>query len=215
MPFTVEQFLQVFTDYNLSIWPAQIVLWAAGAVTAILLFFHTRSMSRMAMSILAALWLWCGVVYHWMHFTRVNPAAWLFGALFIAGALFLYRAGRTTDMDDERPLRIAVGGAIAVYGLLIYPAAAYLSGHVYPEVPTFGAPGPLVIFTIGLLIAAKPPMHYAAAVVPLIWSVIAIWAPLRLGMVEDFGLLLAGIALVATAAADGIHHRHHALPASV
>ncbi len=114
MPFTVEQFFQVFTDYNLSIWPAQIVLWAAGAVVAILLFFHTRAMSKLAMTILAALWIWCAVVYHWMHFARVNPAAWVFGALFLVGAALLYRAGAAIEIDEERPLRIAVGGAIVV-----------------------------------------------------------------------------------------------------
>jgi Family of unknown function (DUF6064) len=117
MPFTVEQFLQVFSDYNLEIWPAQIVLLAAGIVIALLLIFRTRTSARLAMALLAALWIWCVVVYHWMHFSRINPAAGLFGALFVAGACFLFRLGSSIEIDENQPLRLAVGGAFVVYAL--------------------------------------------------------------------------------------------------
>ncbi len=213
MPFTVEQFLQVFSDYNLAIWPAQIVLLAVGIVTGLLLFFHARMTTRLAMSLLAALWIWSGVVYHWMYFSRIDPAAWFFGALFVVGAIPLFRIGNSIEIDEDRPLRIAVGGAFVVYALFIYPAAAYLTGHIYPELPTFGAPSPLSIFALGILIAAKPPIRVSAAAVPLLWGVIGSFAPLKLGMTEDFGLTFAAVALAAAAAAEhGHHHRHEPAP---
>ncbi len=212
MPFTVEQFLQVFAEYNLDVWPTQMVLLAAGIVTALLLCFQTRTTARLAMSLLAALWIWSGVAYHWMHFARINPAAWAFGALFVAGAVPLFLSGRSIEIDADRPLRIAVGGAFVAYAILIYPAAAYLTGHVYPEVPTFGAPCPLVIFTLGILIAAKPPIRVWAAAAPLLWALIGVMAPLKLGMTEDFGLTFAAIALAVAAASEHMHPHHETAP---
>ena len=34
------------------------------------------------MYLLATLWIWNAVAYHALLFTRINPAAWLFAALF-------------------------------------------------------------------------------------------------------------------------------------
>ena len=40
--------------------------------------------------LLAGHWLWAGLVYHAWFFTAINPAAWLFAALFVAqGVLFI------------------------------------------------------------------------------------------------------------------------------
>ncbi|MGM0484554.1 MAG: DUF6064 family protein, partial [Candidatus Krumholzibacteriota bacterium] len=38
MPFTVEQFFEVFESYNLAIWPAQIAAYILGIAAVILAF---------------------------------------------------------------------------------------------------------------------------------------------------------------------------------
>jgi len=83
------------------------------------------------------------------------------------------------------------------YALFLYPGAGYLAGHFYPASPTFGAPCPLSIFTIGVfLIGARPlPMH--AAFVPVLWSLIALPAITRFGMLEDLGLPVASAVFAA------------------
>jgi len=54
--------------------------------------------------LLAAFWAWMAVAYHFAYFTRINPAAWLFGALFLVeAALFArYAFDRTLRFSRRR-----------------------------------------------------------------------------------------------------------------
>jgi hypothetical protein len=88
--FTIAQFFAVFVAYNTSVWPMQIFLNLLGILAAGLCF-RAAAPSRSIATILAILWIWTGVVYHWMFFSTVNPAAMAFGLLFVIQAcLFLY-----------------------------------------------------------------------------------------------------------------------------
>ena len=81
-----------------------------------------------------------------------------------------------------------------LYGLVIYPVLGYFLGHRYPASPTFGAPCPTTIFTFGLLLWATSRVNWFYYMLPLIWSLIGFTAALNLGVREDIGLLVAGIA---------------------
>jgi hypothetical protein len=55
--------------------------------------------------ILAFLWLWMGIVYHFIYFSQINPAAKFFGALFILqGLLFYLRqySGRSLELNSTQ-----------------------------------------------------------------------------------------------------------------
>ena len=67
LPFTSEQFLGVFVNYNNAIWPIQIAAYVLGAVSIASLFRRTRASDRVIAGILAAMWLWTGVAYHALH----------------------------------------------------------------------------------------------------------------------------------------------------
>ena len=83
-PFTLEQFLEVFVHYNTLIWPAQYALYGVALVVlALLVCGGTPTASRWVSALVAALWAWSGVVYHLVSFTSINPAAYLFGVLFL------------------------------------------------------------------------------------------------------------------------------------
>jgi hypothetical protein len=60
--------------------------------------------------------------------------------------------------------------------------------------PTFGLPCPTTLFTLGMLAFLKPPRPVAMFVVPLLWTLVGAQAALAFGVLEDFGLLVAGIA---------------------
>jgi hypothetical protein len=196
LPFTTEEFLQVFESYNLAIYPAQWIL-ALFAFAAVLLALRPKSFSsRFVAAILVLLWLWMAVVYHLAFFASVNDAAYLFGVLFLAQALILYIIGVTQNrlvFDPKLNIRASAGAFLIAYALLIYPAFGYLFGHIYPRSPTFGAPCPTTIFTLGLLLWTRPPAPVYVFFVPLIWSLIGFTAALKLGMFEDLGLLAAGL----------------------
>jgi hypothetical protein len=57
-------------------------------------------------AILVALWAWLGLVYHWLFFTRINPLAFVFAAVSLAGALaFFWRGIFCRKLRFEHPVR--------------------------------------------------------------------------------------------------------------
>ena len=91
-----------------------------------------------------------------------------------------------------------MGMVFIVYALVVYPAVGLLAGQRYPNLPTFGAPCPVTIFTLGLLLwnTRRTPVYVIA--IPLIWSAVGTSAALSLGIVEDIGLAIAAILALAT-----------------
>jgi hypothetical protein len=197
LPFTIEEFLGVFAAYNEAIWPAQIAAYALALFALAAVAQRGELTDRVVLAVLALFWIVNGAGYHWWQFTAVTPAAWLFGAAFLLqGALFLLLAG------SGRPLhfrfgsgpRQLIGVAFIAYAVSVYPLIGPAFGHVWPEVPSFGvAPCPTTIFTFGMLLLAErkqvPPWLVA---VPLLWAMIGGSAAVRLGVVEDYGLIVAG-----------------------
>lgn len=196
LPFTVEQFFDVFRLYNLAIWPLQLLLLASALAAIHAVRRASPKGDRLAVGILTFLWLWAGGVYHLAFFRPINPLAGLFGLLFIVQAgLFAWFGIRHNRLAFSGRLNGAgaVGGAVLLYALLIYPALGYAFGHRFPMMPTFGAPCPLAIFTFGLLLWARPPVPGALLIIPTFWAVVSTSAAIQLGVYEDLGLLLAAL----------------------
>lgn len=195
LPFTVEQFLAVFVAYNTSVWPMQIALNLLG-ILVVVLCFRASVPSRLIAAILAVLWTWTGGVYHWMFFLKVNPAAAVFGLVFIVQASFFLVFGtirQSLRFGFERSWQSYIGAVLILYGMVLYPVLGYFLGHAYPASPTFGAPCPTTIFTFGLLLWTKGRVKWFLLVLPLIWSLIGFGAAVKLGIREDIGLLVAGL----------------------
>lgn len=196
IPFTVEQFFEVFRFYNEAVWPAQLLLLGL-AVIAIHLVVTRRRMAGPAVSvILAFLWVWIAVAYHLVFFTRINPLAYGFAAISLIGAgVFLWQGvvRRRLRFEAGNNLRSYTGASLIVYALLVYPAWSWLAGHSYPAMPTFGLPCPTTIFTIGLLAFLKSPVPRGPYIVPVLWSMIGGQAAFLLGVTQDLGLIAAGV----------------------
>ncbi len=199
IPFTVEQFFGVFRAYNTAVWPVQILLLLLAALAVIFIALR-RPWSGVAVSaILAVLWVWLGVAYHLAFFARINPVAYGFGALSIVGGLLFAWHGviqRRLEFSLGKNLRTAIGTALLVFALLIYPIWATLSGHGYPALPTFGLPCPTTIFTIGVLALASGTGLRAVLTVPILWSLVGSQAAFVLDVKPDLGLLVAGLVAV-------------------
>jgi hypothetical protein len=196
LPFTAEQFFDVFRQYNEAVWPAQIVLNLL-ALAAIGLLILRRSHSGSLISgVLGLLWAWTGIVYHLIYFSVINKAALIFGAIFLAGSSAFLWAGVIKGklaFTSNNAVRRDLGSILVVYALVVYPTLSGLFGHNYPTMPTFGLPCPTTIFTLGVLcfLAAPFPRYVPAA--PLLWAVVGSQAAFLLGVYQDFGLLVAGI----------------------
>lgn len=198
MPFTQQEFFQVFARYNQAVWPAQAVLYVL-AVAAVVLTLWGARYSRYVAAISAFLWAWMALAYHAAFFRQINPAALVFAAVFLvqAGLFVWYGVVRARIAFTSSGLRPRFGTALIIYALVVYPALGDLSGQHYPAMPTFGLPCPTTIFTIGLLLLAGRAVPWGLFVIPVLWSLVGTQAALALGVPEDFGLPVAGlIALV-------------------
>ncbi len=197
LPFTVNEFLGVFREYNLSIWPMQFAAYILAILVAVFIFSQRENKDRFISSILAIFWIWNGVAYHLMHFSRINKAAYLFAILFLVQGIlfFIYGTLRNKITFNKKSVpQSIVGSMIVLYAAAIYPLIGYLLGHGYPYSPLLGvAPCPTTIFIFGILVFAKEDIPFTVLWIPLLWSLVGSNASWALGIWEDIGMLTAGI----------------------
>lgn len=197
VPFTQEQFLQVFEEYNTVVWPTQIIFYLVAFTSLFFIIKKRRFSNQLNTIMLVFLWLWMGLVYHILFFSTINKAAYLFGVVFILQALLLIYIGLYKkqlnyyfDVKNKYHLFALV---LIIYALVIYPIIGNLVGHVYPASPTFGLPCPTTIFTFGILLLSVERVPISLFIIPLLWSILGFFAAINFGIIEDTGLLFAGV----------------------
>jgi hypothetical protein len=196
LPFTREQFFDLFVAYNEALWPAAVALWIASAVIVALRLSARHPHDRWVSALLVGHWAWSALAYHVAFFTRINPVARVFAALFVGQAVLFLRVGVV-----QRRLSFAPWGnawAPLAWGLiaysLAYPAINALDHRSLLRIPTFGLPCPTTIFTAGVLMLATP-RSWGLSTVPVLWSAIGGSAAFLLGVRADVALPIAGMAL--------------------
>jgi Family of unknown function (DUF6064) len=195
MPFTVEQFFQVFARYNAAIWPGQLAAYALGLACVVAAWRGGRGPSLFVGCALGVSWAVVGGVYFLGFFRSVNPAATAFGVIFLVQALLFAWAGargrlafRTFD-----PAALLVGAVFLAYAMVLYPVVNLAGGHELASSPSFGVtPCPVTIFTFGMFLLARaaPPW---LVIVPLLWSFLGLSAAIQLRVPGDYGLGAAGV----------------------
>lgn len=196
LPFTIQQFLEVFQKYNDAVYPLQILFVLLAALTVLIAYRGGKKYQKYILFILAALWFWMGAVYHIGYFSVINKAAYLFGGVFILQSLLLlvYGLSRATSFNFQKNIHGITSALLLVYALIVYPLIGYFASHGYPYSPTFGLPCPTTIFTLAIFLLAQPRIPFYLAIVPLLWSVIGFSAAFSLGIYEDTVLIIAGLA---------------------
>lgn len=197
LPFTREQFFDVFAAHNAMLWPGVVALWVASAlIVALLLVSERRRSDRVLCVVLAIHWAWSALAYHVAFFTSTNPAAWLFAALFLFQAvLFLWwGAARRSLRFAASQARWAPVARVFIAYSLAYPAINAAQHFTFVRIPTFGVPCPTTIFTLGLLMLATP-RSWTLSIIPIVWSAIGGSAAFLLGVRADYALPIAGFAL--------------------
>ena len=161
MPFNANEFFDVFAAYNQALWPFAAVLWLITSLIGVAFVLGASMPAPLPRVLLAAHWLWAGLVYHAWFFTAINPAAWSFAALFVAQGVLLigFKSSDRQAVDWVGSPRRVVSSLLIVYSL-IYPGVVWVDGFAYPRMPTFGVPCPTVLLTIGVLLAT--PRHEKA-----------------------------------------------------
>ena len=199
LPFTTEQFLQVFANYNLTIWPLQILFILLAVICVILIFRNSAYTNAIVPVILAFFWLWMGVIYHIIYFSKINSAAYLFGGIFVLEAVLIIYFSivrKKIELVYNKDIFSYTGIALIIFAIAIYPLIGFFFCLIFPASPTFGLPCPTTIFTFGILLFNKGKLPVGLIIIPVIWSLIGFTAALKLGIYEDTGLMIAGMLTV-------------------
>jgi Family of unknown function (DUF6064) len=196
IPFTTEAFYGVFKAYNTAVWPIQLLLLALGVLAVALLIRQPSYASVGISTILTVLWAWQALAYHLVFFAAINPLAYIFAALFIAGAVTFFWQGvvyNNLNFKITTGWRMGAGWGLMFFALFFYPAWTYLAGHRYPAFPTFGLPCPTTLFSIGLLAFLSKPYPRSVFVTPILWCFVGSQAAFVFDIQADLGLIVAGV----------------------
>lgn len=195
-PFTADQFLDNFKNYNQAVFPMQIVFYLICFFAIYLVFKPNSKSDKIISGLIAFFWLWMGIVYHLVFFTTINKAAYLFGTVFILQSiLFLVFGVLKSKLSFKfHSDRYGITGIIMIlFSMIVYPAFGYVLSHIYPYSPTLGLPCPTTIFTFGLLLLSDKKCPIAVLIIPFLWSIVGFTAAFNFGIVEDIGLLFSGL----------------------
>ena len=171
--FTARTYSRLFEIYNAAIWPAQILALSLGLAIVPLSRRASPSSGRLIAAILAACWLWVGIVFHAARYATINTAAvyfaWAFG---IEAALLIGIGVLRGGLRFERPADLAgrMGVGIFLFALLLEPLAGPLLGRGWKGIELFGvAPDPTAIATLGILLFARGRGRGFLMVIPVLW----------------------------------------------
>lgn len=196
LPFTRDQFFEVFAAYNAATWPAAVLAYPLALAAVMLAWRGGPAAGRVVAAILALMWAWVGIVYHGLFFVAINPVAPVFAALFVGQAALLgWHAwkGRGLGCGPRSRRRAFAGGAMIIYALVVYPIIGLAAGERFPSMPLFGvAPCPLLIFTLGLMLWSNSSSRWLWVMLVL-WAVVGGSAAVLLSVPQDWALSISAL----------------------
>lgn len=196
MPFTTEQFFMIFEDYNKTVFPLPWIFLFLGIIAIYAVLSKKSGKNNFVGSILAVIWIWIGIVYHIIFFSSINPAAYIFGGLFIIQGIFFYietfvRRNLVFNYMGTAKSNLAL--FFIVFGMIIYPVISfYLEGSML-KVISFGLPCPSVIVAYGFLMLTDKKFSKYLLIIPSFWALIGTAAAVNFGVYQDYVMILAAI----------------------
>ncbi len=196
IPFTNEQFLNVFEKYNAVIYPFQVIIIVLG-IFALLLIHTNFKLKNIVIGIfLGLLWFWMGIVYHITFFSAINNLAFIFGIVFILQGLLIFTAifqNNKLEFNFSNSIKNYFGYIFIVFGIIIYPVLSYFIQGSFPRTISLGLPCPTTIFTFGFFLMTTINFPKYLLIIPTLWSIIGISAALQFGVFQDLMMPITAI----------------------
>ncbi|WP_339886511.1 MFS transporter permease [Vreelandella maris] len=176
IPFTAEVYFRLLERMGETFWPLHLLTLALGAATLILALKHRTGIACL---LPAPLWAFVAVAFFIQRYAELNWAGGYVGYAFIAQTVLLVVMALTGwGMDNKTRATnppVAIGIAITLFGLLIMPLMAPLSGSSWYQAEVFGIHAdPTAITTLGLvLIMLRGFGLWFAAIIPALWLVVS------------------------------------------
>ncbi|WGL17993.1 DUF6064 family protein [Microbulbifer bruguierae] len=176
IPFTADVYFRLLAQLGESFWPLQLLTLSTG-VTALVMALTGHY--RVALALLAPLWVLVGLAFFGERYTRLNWAGGYFcWAWLLQGALLALLAASGRGLARPRSLldpATQSGLLISLCGLVGFPLLAPVIGHSWRQAEVFGLhPDPTAAVTVGvLLLAVRGPLLWVVAVIPVLWLVVS------------------------------------------
>jgi hypothetical protein len=195
-PFSVDELYAMYAAYNQALGVWQVVAYLPAIAAVIFAVMGKKSAGLWISLFLGLLWIWVGLVYHLMYFSKINTLAYYYAAAFVVqGALVLWAGLKEKSLEYHfQPTVCGItAAAFLLYALVGYPLLSLWLGRGYPAVPAFWlAPAPITIFTFGMLLWATKRVPEYLFLIPILWSLVGTTLA-AMGILQDLGVLTAGI----------------------
>ncbi|KPQ23658.1 MAG: hypothetical protein HLUCCA13_12980 [Halomonas sp. HL-48] len=176
IPFTAEVYFRLLERMGETFWPLHLLTLALGAASLVLALTHR---TRLACLLPAPLWAFVAVAFFIQRYAELNWAGGYVGYAFIAQAVLLVVMALTGwGMDNTARATnppVTIGIAITLFGLIIMPLVAPLSGGTWYQAEVFGIHAdPTAVTTLGLtLIMLRGFALWITAIIPALWLVVS------------------------------------------
>lgn len=176
IPFTAEVYFRLLERMSETFWPLHLLTLALGSATLALALRHR---TRLACLLPAPLWAFVAVAFFFQRYAELNWAGGYVGYAFIAQAVLLVVMALTGWGMDKAPRStsppVILGTAIALFGLIVMPLIAPLSGDSWYQAEVFGIHAdPTAVTTLGLvLIMLRGFALWIAVIIPALWLVVS------------------------------------------
>lgn len=194
--YTATQFLEIIENYNLILFPFQIIILIAGITATVLLHFNFRFKNEVISVFLALLWFWTGKVYYMMLFYEVNEIAIMFGVLCaIQGFLILINGFINYKLIYfyRSKLKIYVAYLFILFSLFVYPISSYYSNGMIERVMTLGLPEPTILFTFAMFIFTGDKFPKYLLFMPTLGAFFGLYNAYNLNITQDYILIIAAL----------------------
>ena len=202
IPYSAEVYQGLFTYYYQTISPVHIAALGIGLFLVVLSARYSKRGGLIGQMVLAALWVWNGVVFHGQCLADLNWAAQYFGYAFIAqGALItIYVYVQRDTVYKPTPGTRTASGVIIILAMTFSPTVAAILETPISHSQLFGVtPLTIILASIATWLTAyqRPPL--ALMIIPILWAGWEVLTTQNLGLWSD-----CAFAAIALASAAGV-----------
>jgi len=154
LPFSIESWAGLLGYYNQKLWPFSLLLIPFCITLFWLSNQQTLNTKRIALWLLAACWLWVGIVFIRLLFVTLNWAAGYVFFLFVVQSLFLfvYPLSARFKLSLSNQKNDVTHYAVMFLALLILPGIQFFSGYHSHQLGWFAlTPDSTVLVTLAVL----------------------------------------------------------------
>lgn len=209
-PFDAEVLTSFYGRYNAEVWPAPVFALVLALAAVWLSLSPRRFGGRVIGVVLAAGWLWCGLVFFPQHLAQYDFMAPVYGWAFVIQAAVLLWAlvWRQRPPASQPDVFGAAGLLLAFLAIVGLPLVSGLGGAGFAAARIVGlAPDPTVVFTLALLLLVEGRPPWPAVAIPVLWCAVAGVTGWVLGVPEALATALLGALAAALLLWKGLRGR--------